>query len=145
MAFWSPSNPKPYRSLVGTLKGTLIHTSIKEHWSLWATEGLREVCRGERSPGILGGRSTRFSIWELPKIRGTLFGGPYNKDPFISGTRLGSPVFGNSHFGFLQGSTGVVAVEACCFGPHKGNAGFLSSRCKRVFILIPLFGRFTGF
>ena len=22
-------------------------------------------------------------IWEFPKIRGTLFGGPYNKDPTI--------------------------------------------------------------
>ena len=24
-----------------------------------------------------------FLIWEFPKIRGTLFGGPYNKDPTI--------------------------------------------------------------
>ena len=31
-------------------------------------------------------------IWEFPKIRGTLFWGPYNKDP---GTILGSPIFGN--------------------------------------------------
>ena len=23
------------------------------------------------------------TIWEFPKIRGTLFGGPYNKDPTI--------------------------------------------------------------
>ena len=22
-------------------------------------------------------------IWEFPKIRGTLFGGPYNKDPIV--------------------------------------------------------------
>ena len=29
--------------------------------------------------------------------RGTLFGGPYNKDPTISGTILGPPIFGNSH------------------------------------------------
>ena len=29
--------------------------------------------------------------------RGTLFGGPYNKDPTIYGTILGSPIFGNSH------------------------------------------------
>ena len=33
--------------------------------------------------------------WEFPKIRGTLFGGPYNKDPTIWGTILGSPIFGN--------------------------------------------------
>ena len=31
--------------------------------------------------------------------RGTLFWGPYNKDPTISGTRLGSPIFGNYHRG----------------------------------------------
>ena len=29
--------------------------------------------------------------WEFPKIRGTLFGVPYIKDPTISGTTLGSP------------------------------------------------------
>ena len=31
-------------------------------------------------------------IWEFPKIRGTLFWGPYNKDPTIYGTTLGSPI-----------------------------------------------------
>ena len=34
-------------------------------------------------------------IWEIPKIRGTIFWSPYNKDPAI-GTILGSPIFGNS-------------------------------------------------
>ena len=34
---------------------------------------------------------------EFPKIRGTLFWGPCNKDPTIWGTILGSPIFGNSH------------------------------------------------
>ena len=29
--------------------------------------------------------------WEFPTSRGTLFGGPYNKDPTIWGTILGSP------------------------------------------------------
>ena len=33
-----------------------------------------------------------FRIWEFPKIRGTLFWGPYNKDPTIQGTILG-PLF----------------------------------------------------
>ena len=37
-------------------------------------------------------------IWEFPKIKGTLFWDPY-KDPTISGTILGSPIFGNSHIG----------------------------------------------
>ena len=34
--------------------------------------------------------------WEIPKIRGALFWGPYNKDPTIWGSILGSPIFGNS-------------------------------------------------
>ena len=34
-------------------------------------------------------------IWEFPKIGGTLFWGPYNQDPTISGAKLGSPIFGN--------------------------------------------------
>ena len=42
----------------------------------------------------------RSFLWEFPKIRGTLFGGPYSKDPTIQGTILGSPVFGNSHIVF---------------------------------------------
>ena len=29
-------------------------------------------------------------MWEFPKIWGTLFWGPYNKDPTIQGTVLGS-------------------------------------------------------
>ena len=33
-------------------------------------------------------------MWECPKIRGTLFWGPYNKDPTIEGTIFGSPIFG---------------------------------------------------
>ena len=34
------------------------------------------------------------SIWGFPKIRGTLFGGPYNKDYNIWGSILGYPYFG---------------------------------------------------
>ena len=41
-----------------------------------------------------------FGMWEFPRIRGTLFGGPYNTDPTISGTTLGPPLFGNPHVGF---------------------------------------------
>ena len=33
------------------------------------------------------------TMWEFPKIRGPLFWGPYNKDPTIEGTILGSPYF----------------------------------------------------
>ena len=36
-------------------------------------------------------------IWAFPKISGTLFWGPYNKDPTIQATIVGSHIFGNSH------------------------------------------------
>ena len=39
-------------------------------------------------------------------FRGTFFGGPYNKDPTIQGTILGSSIFGNSHIG-VQGLRGL--------------------------------------
>ena len=43
-------------------------------------------------------------IREFPNIRGTLFGGPYNKDATIMGTILGSPILKNPHKGLgLQG------------------------------------------
>ena len=45
-------------------------------------------------------------IWEFPKIRGTLFWGPYNynytEDPTTWGIILGSPIFRNSHIRLLQ-------------------------------------------
>ena len=36
------------------------------------------------------GRAAQDHMWGFPKIRGTLFGGPYNKDCSISGSILGS-------------------------------------------------------
>ena len=39
------------------------------------------------------------TIWEFAKIRGTLFRGPYHKDPTIQGTILGSPIFGKLTYG----------------------------------------------
>ena len=45
------------------------------------------------------------------KIRGTLIWGPYNKDPTIKGTILGSPIFGNPHKGY-----------------HRANAGYHSGQ-----------------
>ena len=38
--------------------------------------------------------ATKAFIWGFPKIRGNLFGGPYNKDYSILGSILGSPYFG---------------------------------------------------
>ena len=48
-----------------------------------------------------------FRIWEFPKIRGTLFWGPCNKDRPILGTTLGSPIFGNCHFRDLKAQIGL--------------------------------------
>ena len=48
---------------------------------MWGPEGLG----GFKLQGV--------RIWEFPKIRGTLFWAPYNKDPTIWGTTLGSPYF----------------------------------------------------
>ena len=42
-------------------------------------------------------------IQGFPKIRGTLFGGPYSKDYSIMGFILGSPILGNYLIGVIQG------------------------------------------
>ena len=42
--------------------------------------------------------TTGWLDWGVSENRGTLFGGPYNKDPTIWGTILGSPIFGNPHW-----------------------------------------------
>ena len=39
-------------------------------------------------------RMSSNQIWGFPKIRGTLFGGPYNKDYSVLGSILGSPYLG---------------------------------------------------
>ena len=38
--------------------------------------------------------------------RGIVFWGPYNRDPIISGTILGTPIFGNSYIAsWIEGCT----------------------------------------
>ena len=58
----------------------------------------------------LGSEDSRIpsdSIWDFPKIGGgTLFWGPYNKDPTILG--YGSPIFGNPH---IFNSTHAAALS----------------------------------
>ena len=49
------------------------------------------VFQAERTRGF----SRQGHIWEFQKIRVPYLGGPYDKDPTISGTILGSPIFGN--------------------------------------------------
>ena len=48
-----------------------------------------------------GPRTFFLSICRFPKIRGTLFVGPYNKDYTILGYILGSPFFGKLPFGVV--------------------------------------------
>ena len=55
-----------------------------------------------QSPSKLNQPGTRMGRWEFPKIRGTIFWGPYNKDPI-----LGSPIFGNSQM-FLRLKTPMM-------------------------------------
>ena len=42
------------------------------------------------------------STWGFPKIRGTLFGVPYNGDYSILGSILGSPILGNYHMSGMR-------------------------------------------
>ena len=69
---------------------------------------------GFRGSGLL--TAQRDSImWGFPKTRGTLFWGPYNKDPTIWCTILGSPIFGNPHVR-LRKATGGTEQEMFAAG-----------------------------
>ena len=79
-------------------------TYLPEHG--FHSEIIRNPCLG--SSGACG--SLKFvMIWELPKTGGTLLWGPYNKDPTISGTILGSPIFGNRHIAIAATTTTATA------------------------------------
>ena len=57
--------------------------------------GAFETVRGGRRSSA--GHHGRGYTWQFQKLRGTLFWGPYNKEPTFIGTKLGSLIFGNSH------------------------------------------------
>ena len=61
--------------------------------------------------------------WEFPKIRDTLFWGPYNKDPTVYGTILGSPIFGNSH---------ILQVWDCIRGEQMVSRDPWPRCCRKV-------------
>ena len=67
-------------------------------------------------------------IWEFPKIWGTLFWGPYDKDPTIQGTILGSPIFGNSH----------IEVQDCVVHDVMDGVvvAMVGSEQPRVFVVV---------
>ena len=55
---------------------------------------------------------------------GTLFGGPYNKDPTIEGTILGSPIIGNPHMldsGNQGAATSVLVALKSSPGPFEDS------------------------
>ena len=59
--------------------------------------------------GLLQSPVLYVHIWEFPKFKGTLFGGPYNKDPTIWVTILGSPIFRKpSYKGILRVDMGFA-------------------------------------
>ena len=70
--------------------------------------------------------------WEFPKIRGTLFSGPFTKDPTISGT-----IFGHPHLGHL-GSLGPLSLQGLT-GLVVPNFGKKASTIPSVFRVYVLF------
>ena len=63
------------------------------------------------------------TMWEFPKIMGTLFGGPYNKDPTIWGTILGSPILGNPHATLFHKPCGRELEELSNLNPETKVSG----------------------
>ena len=50
----------------------------------------------------------------LSEDEGTLFWGPYNKDPTIKGTILGSPILGSPHIINVTAPLGFLAICPVC-------------------------------
>ena len=67
----------------------------------------------------------------VPKIRGTLFSGPFTKDPTISGT-----IFGNPHLGHL-GSLGTLSLHGLTglVVPNFGKKASTIPSVFRVYVL----------
>ena len=54
-------------------------------------------------------------MWEFPKIRGTLFWGPYSKDPMMIGDQIRVPLFSETPmcvFLFRKGPRNAETVRA---------------------------------
>ena len=64
-----------------------------------SVQGAISALRGSLKPAVLAALDQPATIWEFPKIRGTLFWCPYNRDPTIYGTRLGCSILENSLMG----------------------------------------------
>ena len=73
-----------FRNTISRLDGSRLKN--KSALSLVDMQGLVQASWSSRLHGQ--------NKWGFPEIRGTLFGGPYNKDYNIFGSILGSPDFG---------------------------------------------------
>ena len=70
-----PQTLYPYSIPIDPFKGTLKGTLIATH------ETSKQVLKPDPLPAKRRGPQRNMHMWEFPKIRGTLFWGPYNKDP----------------------------------------------------------------
>ena len=97
----NPGSPTLKLEFQGLVRGLEIRKTI-------SIAGLQQVVSAlglyEAVEQLQGAQSSRNSYPDIPRRhmgvsenRGTLFGAPYNKDPTIDGTILGSPIFGNPH------------------------------------------------
>ena len=62
-------------------------------WAFWV-----QGYTAEMAARFIGFKDLWIGIWGFPKIRGSPFGVPINKDYFILGSILGSPYFGKLPF-----------------------------------------------
>ena len=86
--YWSPLNPEPYKSLKGslTLWAGILGCGVQgSRVSRCRLQALGPVSGSFRKLGVpfKGSFKGSIRVLEIPKIRDTLFWGPYNKDPTI--------------------------------------------------------------
>ena len=95
-----PCHTIAYYTIPCSYMCTLTHTYVAAFGVTRFRDQHKRGRATSREFGVVSGLGSLLStdrIWEVPEIRGTLFWGPYYKDPTNLGTILGSPVLGNSH------------------------------------------------
>ena len=100
------------------------------------------LCRGpttREGESVLFGPLSSFrhaSIWDFPKIRGTLFWGPYSKDPTIQGTIPGSPIFGSPHLPHgLKPEAQMLKDWSFKSGHHEGLLWLWRARARQQYLV----------
>ena len=77
----------------------------------------RTMDLAEHAPQMVGERRHSKLYGSFRKEGGTSFWGPYNKDPTIWGTILGSPIFGNPPYHPLEASKLLLKCRSYLRGP----------------------------